>query len=167
MSVGGGANGRSAGASSMHRIGQAYRDRAAAGLLVKQEQIDYLKSRKVSNDYLRQMPRRWLPGDVYSPHDLSPREMDKWRRRNRREADVVDILGLRPLDMYKNFSLIQEFTTSSGQVKHSKETALRPVNQRKVAKMIRRIQGMGLYPTIHDHPELIRSDFYPSEQRRG
>ncbi|ATY66246.1 37S ribosomal S18 [Cordyceps militaris] len=167
MSVGGGANGRSPGASSMHRIGQAYRDRAAAGLLVKQEQIDYLKSRKVSNDYLRQMPRRWLPGDVYSPHDLSPREMDKWRRRNRREADVVDILGLRPLDMYKNFSLIQEFTTSSGQVKHSKETALRPVNQRKVAKMIRRIQGMGLYPTIHDHPELIRSDFYPSEQRRG
>ncbi|XWX01883.1 hypothetical protein V2A60_009912 [Cordyceps javanica] len=166
MSVGG-ASGRSPGASSMHRIGQAYRDRAAAGLLMKQEQVDFLKNRKMSSDYLRQMPRRWVPGDVYSPHDLSPREMDKWRRRNQREADVVDILGLRPLDMYKNFSLIQEFTTSSGQIKHSKETALRPVNQRKVAKMIRRIQGMGLYPTIHDHPELIRSEFYPSEQRRS
>ncbi|KAJ4155235.1 hypothetical protein LMH87_000491 [Akanthomyces muscarius] len=166
MSVGG-ANGRSPGTSSMHRIGQAYKDRAAESLRVKQEHIDFLKNRKVSNDYLRQMPRRWVPGDVYSPHDLSPREMDKWRRRNQRQVDVVDILGLRPLDMYKNFSLIQEFTTSSGQIKHSKETALRPVNQRKVAKMIRRIQGMGLYPTIHDHPELIRSEFYPSEQRRG
>lgn len=100
MSVGG-ANGRSPGASSMHRIGQAYKDRAAEGLREKQGQIDFLKHRKVSNEYLRQMPRRWVPGDVYSPHDLSPREMDKWRKRNQRQVDVVDILGLRPLDMYK------------------------------------------------------------------
>ncbi|KAJ6789069.1 hypothetical protein PWT90_00371 [Aphanocladium album] len=160
-----GASGRSAGTNSMRNIGQSYRDRAAASLRQKQENIDFLKNRKISNDYLRQMPRRWVPGDVYSPHDLSPVEMAKWRSRNRREVDVVDILGLRPLDMYKNFSLIQEFTTSSGQIKHSKETGLRPVNQRKVAKMIRRIQGMGLYPTVHDHPELIRSEFYPSERR--
>lgn len=66
--------------------------------------------------------------------------------------------------MAQNFSLIQEFTNSSGQIRHNRETALRPVNQRKVAKMIRRIQGMGLYPTLHDHPELIRSDFYSSER---
>ncbi len=85
----------------MHRIGQAYKDRAAEGLREKQGQIDFLKHRKVSNEYLRQMPRRWVPGDVYSPHDLSPREMDKWRKRNQRQVDVVDILGLRPLDMYK------------------------------------------------------------------
>lgn len=26
--------------------------------------------------------------------------------------------------------------------------------------MIRRLQGMGIYPTIHDHPEMIRSDFF-------
>lgn len=97
----GGANARSPGTSSMQNIGQAYKDRAAASLRQKQEAIDYLKSRKLSNDYLRQMPRRWTPGDVYSPHDLSPREMDKWRRRNQREVDVVDALGLRPLDMYK------------------------------------------------------------------
>lgn len=33
--------------------------------------------------------------------------------------------------------------------------------------MIRRAQGMGLYPTIHDHPELIRADFFPSERKGG
>ncbi|KAJ2979854.1 hypothetical protein NQ176_g2995 [Zarea fungicola] len=161
----GGPYGRSASGDAIQRMGQTYKDRAAQNLREKQEAIDYLKSRKLSNDYLRQMPRRWAAGDVYSPHDLSPREMDKWRARKARDTDVVDILGLRPLDMYKNFSLIQEFTTSSGQIKPSTETGLRPVNQRKVAKMIRRIQGMGLYPTIHDHPELIRSDFFPSERK--
>jgi small subunit ribosomal protein S18 len=33
--------------------------------------------------------------------------------------------------------------------------------------MVRRAQGMGLYPTLHGHPELIRGDFYPvgSKQR--
>ncbi|KAG5974968.1 hypothetical protein E4U55_007920, partial [Claviceps digitariae] len=54
-----------------------------------------------------------------------------------------------------------EFTNSSGQIVHSEATTLRPVNQRKIAKMIRRVQGMGIYPTIHDHPEMIRNSFFP------
>lgn len=61
---------------------------------------------------------------------------------------------------------MQEFTSSSGQINHSSSTGLRPVNQRKIAKMIRRIQGMGIYPTIHDHPELIRNDFFPEKGRK-
>ncbi|EQL02059.1 Ribosomal protein S18 [Ophiocordyceps sinensis CO18] len=117
---------------------------------------------KDSQDYLRQMPRRFEAGDVYSPHDLSSVEMAKWRRRRGpRNYDVIDTLGIRPLDMYKNFSLIQDFTSSSGQVMHSSATGLRPVNQRKIAKMIRRVQGMGIYPSIHDHPEMLRADFFP------
>jgi small subunit ribosomal protein S18 len=47
------------------------------------------------------MPRRWQPGDVYSPHDLSPAEMRKWRRHSPRTVDIVDTLGLEPKDMYK------------------------------------------------------------------
>lgn len=128
------------------------------------EAIEALRNAKNSADYLRQMPRRWEAGDVYSPHDLSPVEMQKWRRRSPRTADVVDALAIRPLDMYKNFSLVQEFTTSSGQILHSAATRLRPVNQRKVAKMVRRVQGMGLYPTIHDHPEMMREHFYPEKK---
>lgn len=66
----------------------------------------------------------------------------------------------------QNFSLVQEFTSSSGQITHSSGTGLRPVNQRKIAKMIRRVQGMGIYPSIHDHPEMIRDDFFPERRDR-
>ncbi|KAK1247429.1 hypothetical protein MKX07_002338 [Trichoderma sp. CBMAI-0711] len=135
-----------------------------ATLRNKQAQVEQLRNQKNSADYLRQMPRRWEAGDVYSPHDMSPVEMQKWRKRSPRKADVVDALGIRPLDMYKNFSLIQEFTSTSGQITHSSGTSLRPVNQRKIAKMIRRVQGMGLYPTIHAHPEMIRDNFFPERR---
>ena len=67
----------------------------------KQAQLEQLRNQKNSADYLRQMPRRWEAGDVYSPHDMSPVEMQKWRKRSPRKADVVDALGIRPLDMYK------------------------------------------------------------------
>jgi hypothetical protein len=65
------------------------------------ESVQALRNSKNSSDYLRQMPRRWDAGDVYSPHDLSPVEMQKWRKRSLRGNDVVDALGIRPLDMYK------------------------------------------------------------------
>ncbi|POR34670.1 37S ribosomal protein RSM18, mitochondrial [Tolypocladium paradoxum] len=148
------------------RLLSRYKNRAEAALKTKQAQLELLRNQKNSNDFLKQMPRRWDAGDVYSPHDLSPVEMQKWRKRSLRSNDVVDALGIRPLDMYKNFSLVQEFTSSSGQITHSSGTGLRPVNQRKIAKMIRRVQGMGIYPSIHDHPEMIRDDFFPERRDR-
>ncbi|KAL3963354.1 hypothetical protein ACCO45_000358 [Purpureocillium lilacinum] len=148
------------------RLLSRYKNRAETALRAKQAQLELLRNQKNSNDYLKQMPRRWDAGDVYSPHDLSPVEMQKWRKRSQRGGDVVDALGIRPLDMYKNFSLVQEFTSSSGQITHSAGTGLRPANQRKIAKMIRRVQGMGIYPTIHDHPEMIRDDFFPERRDR-
>ncbi|KAI0472739.1 hypothetical protein GGR56DRAFT_676805 [Xylariaceae sp. FL0804] len=105
--------------------------------------------------YARQMTRRWRPGDVYAPHDMSPGEMARWRRAQPKKRDVVDMLGLRPLDMYRNFSFISEFMTSHGRVRKGKDTGLRPVNQRKVAKAIRRAIGLGIHPSVHRHPELL------------
>ncbi|KAI5467180.1 ribosomal protein S18 [Mariannaea sp. PMI_226] len=163
---GGNAPGRGGASSSQRgdsasRLLDRYKARSATYIREKTAQMEFLKNQKMSNDYLRQMPRRWQAGDVYSPHDLSPIEMQKWRKRSLRNNDVVDALGINPLDMYKNFSLIDYFTTPSGMINHSKVTRLRPVNQRKVAKMIRRVQGMGLYPTVHAHPEMLRDQFYP------
>lgn len=83
------------------RLLSRYKDRAETAVRNKQAQIEFLRSRKISSDYLRQMPRRWDAGDVYSPHDMSPVEMQKWRKRSPRRNDVVDVLGIRPLDMYK------------------------------------------------------------------
>lgn len=59
------------------------------------------RERAVSASYLRHMPRRWGEGDVYSPTELSPRHQKQWRKRPGRNVDLVDVLGLRPVDMYK------------------------------------------------------------------
>ncbi|KAK3309037.1 ribosomal protein S18 [Chaetomium strumarium] len=115
-----------------------------------------LRNHATTDNYLRQMPRRWRTGDVYAPRDLSPTEMSKWRQGRKPLKDVIDVFGFNPLDNYKNFSLISEFMTPMGRIKHSAETGLRPVNQRKMAKAIRRAVGMGLHPSVHRHPEVLR-----------
>lgn len=97
--------------------------------------------------------------------------------------DVIDQLGINPLDEYKNISIMQEFMGPTGRIKHPKETGLRAVNQRKIAKAIRRAVGMGLLGSVHRHPEILeaerkeqleREDFFRDrvaksarDQRRG
>ncbi|KAI1211613.1 ribosomal protein S18 [Annulohypoxylon truncatum] len=119
-----------------------------------------IKQRNQNDEYARQMTRRWKAGDVYAPHDISPVEMGKWRRNQSRKKDLVDMLGLSPLDMYRNFSVISEFMTPHGRIKKSIETGLRPPNQRKLAKAIRRAVGLGLHPSVHKHPELLVRETY-------
>ena len=50
---------------------------------------------------------------------------------------------------------MSEYMTEMGRIKSSRETGLRPVNQRRIAKAIRRSIGIGLMPSVHKHPELI------------
>jgi small subunit ribosomal protein S18 len=45
--------------------------------------------------------------------------------------------------------------TEMGRIKHSSDTGLRAVNQRRIAKAIRRSIGMGLMPSVHKHPEIL------------
>ncbi|KAH7060403.1 ribosomal protein S18 [Macrophomina phaseolina] len=104
-----------------------------------------------------QAPRRWQFGDVYAPHDLTGVEAKKWKKSRRTpELDAFDTLGLDPLKEYKNFSIISEYMTEMGRIKHSKVTGLRPRNHRKLAKAIRRAIGIGIMPSVHVHPELIK-----------
>lgn len=55
----------------------------------------------------------------------------------------------------QNFSMISEYMTDQGRIKHSRLTGLRPVNQRKIAKAIRRAIGMGIHPSTHKHPDIL------------
>ncbi|CAD0107505.1 unnamed protein product [Aureobasidium uvarum] len=99
-------------------------------------------------DFERQMTRKWKDGDVYAPHDLSGVEMAKWQKgqpKGRPKKDVFDMLKINPLNHYW-----------MGKIKHSKDTGLRPVNQRKVAKAVRRAIGLGLMPSVHRHPEILQ-----------
>jgi small subunit ribosomal protein S18 len=99
--------------------------------------------------------REWKAGDIYAPHDLSPAEMKKWNKRSPPTSDVFDAVNLNPLDVYKNFSIMSEYMTDMGRIKHRKVTGLRGVNQRKLAKAIRRAIGVGLMPSVHRHPEIL------------
>ena len=58
---------------------------------------------------------------------------------------------------------MSEYMTLMGRIKHSQETGLRPVNQRKIAKAIRRSIGMGMMPSVHQHPEVMQI----ARERRG
>ena len=50
---------------------------------------------------------------------------------------------------------MSEYMTEMGRIRHSKSTGLRQVNQRKIAKAIRRAIGLGLMPSIHKHPQIL------------
>lgn len=47
--------------------------------------------------------------------------------------------------------------TEMGRIKPARMTGLRPVNQRKMAKAIRRAVGMGIHPSTHRHPMILYS----------
>lgn len=116
-----------------------------------------------------QSTRLFQDGDVYAPHDLSPAEMVKNRNartvrprslgplnsRKRGWRDVLDDLGIDPLKEYKNFTMMSEYMTDMGKIKHGRITGLRAVNQRRMAKAVRRSIGLGLMPSVHRHPELF------------
>ena len=58
----------------------------------------------------------------------------------------------------QNFSIMSEYMTPMGRIKHRSTTGLRPVNQRKIAKAIRRSIGLGLMPSVHKHPEILAAE---------
>ncbi|KAF2753822.1 putative 37S ribosomal protein S18 [Pseudovirgaria hyperparasitica] len=118
-------------------------------------------------DYGHRLPRAYETGDVYSPRDLSGAETERWAKaprkrqlmvplkRQGKRQDVFDITGINPLHLYKNYSVMSEFMLESGGIMHNNATHLRPVNQRKLAKALRRAQGLGLMPSIHRHPLIL------------
>ncbi|KAL8676130.1 MAG: hypothetical protein Q9186_007322 [Xanthomendoza sp. 1 TL-2023] len=137
-----------------------------------------------ATDLERHLYRRFRPGDIYAPHDLSPVEQHKWRQRytpsrnmknkqvtaSRRRSggpDVFDALGIHPLEEYKNFSIMTEFVTGMGRIKHRRETGLSGVNQRRVARAVRRAVGMGLMPSVHKHPEVLEKEAEDMARRRA
>ncbi|KAN0108749.1 ribosomal protein S18 [Hyaloscypha variabilis] len=139
------------------------RRQRAAGAVRSSTDIQELTNHNLAADLSKQITRRWKAGDVYAPHDLSEVEMAKWKKREKPQHDAFDILDLNPLDHYRNFSIMSEYMTPMGRIIHSKETGLRPVNQRRIAKAIRRSIGMGMMPSVHRHPEIL----YKNQRKRN
>ncbi|MCJ1469842.1 hypothetical protein MMC07_008485 [Pseudocyphellaria aurata] len=97
------------------------------------------------------------PGELYAPHDLSPVEVKKRGNFRRPNQDIFDVLGMNPLLEYKNPSIMWEYMAPMGRIRHRNQTGLRPVNQRRISKAIRRAVGMGLIPSVHPHPEVLEA----------
>ncbi|KAJ5214817.1 hypothetical protein N7468_010496 [Penicillium chermesinum] len=129
--------------------------------VAKPNRLRFLEDQKAQNESRaleKFQTRNWQSGDIYAPRDLSPVEMKKWGRRQSPSRDAFDALNLDPLSLYKNFSIMSEYVSPLGRIKHRNETGLRPVNQRKIAKAIRRAVGLGLMPSVHRHPEILASE---------
>lgn len=60
-----------------------------------------MKDKNNNANLARQSTRNWKPGDIYAPHDLSPQEMRKWKAPKQPTKDIIDMLGLNPLDHYR------------------------------------------------------------------
>lgn len=79
---------------TMQHMDQNKREAAAR----EQQRLDELqKGKKIE----RLQYRYWKGGDVYAPHDLSPEEQKKWKRRHSPSIDAFDFLGINPLHEYK------------------------------------------------------------------
>ncbi|RPA91579.1 ribosomal protein S18, partial [Choiromyces venosus 120613-1] len=104
---------------------------------------------------LQKLQSRFYPGDTYAPHDLSHFQQRSRRQRRSPRFDACDLVGINPLKEYKNFCLLSEYVSEMGRIKHSSETGLRPVNQRRMAKAIRRAIALGFMPATHRHPEYL------------
>ena len=79
-------------------IGQSTMERQA------RERVAALQRDWTRQDLEKQQQRRYKPGDVYAPHDLSGAEAAKWkklRRKGRMMQDVIDQLGINPIQHYK------------------------------------------------------------------
>ncbi|KAM7204151.1 hypothetical protein V8F33_001786 [Rhypophila sp. PSN 637] len=118
-----------------------------------------LEAQATTDNYLKMMPRFWTEGSIYAPRDLGVGEATKWStswKASKADQDKIAVLGINPLDNYRNFTFISEHMTSYGRILHSNKTGLSPVNQRKMAKTIRRAIGLGIHPSVHFHPELLK-----------
>lgn len=67
----------------------------------KEDLADKARDLTARGEVAKHQTRTWQDGDVYAPHDLSWVEMHKWKQPKRPSKDIVDVLGLNPLDHYK------------------------------------------------------------------
>jgi small subunit ribosomal protein S18 len=62
---------------------------------------------------------------------------------------------------------MSEYMTPMGRIKPASETGLRKVNQRRIAKAIRRSIGLGLMPSVHRHPEILYKESMKMRESQG
>ncbi|TFK28853.1 ribosomal protein S18 [Coprinopsis marcescibilis] len=77
-----------------------------------------------------------------------PRQVAKTSRQARK-TDIFYQLGIDPLSMATNASVLSEYVTEMGLIKPRLITNLTVKSQRKIGKAIRRARMMGVLPIFH------------------
>ncbi|KAI8384041.1 ribosomal protein S18 [Blakeslea trispora] len=94
-------------------------------------------------------------GDIYHPEDLNDARYRESLRQKRGKPtpteDAFEVLGLDPLNEYKNFRLLTHFVSDMGKILPREQTGLSAKNQRKLAKAIKRARAMGLMSSTNNH----------------
>ncbi|KAI8618913.1 ribosomal protein S18 [Chytriomyces sp. MP71] len=92
--------------------------------------------------------RLFKPYQTYEPEELNQKNAVFYQKLKAKEpkVDIFAILNINPLDFYKNTRLLSHFVTEMGHIKPRTETGLGIVNQKRLAKAIKRAQAMGLMP---------------------
>ena len=67
----------------------------------KQERVAREQNQSDKQQFAALNKRGWQVGDVYSPRDLGAHQMRRAMKGNKKNRDVIDELGVDPLDMYK------------------------------------------------------------------
>ncbi|CCG82028.1 37S ribosomal protein rsm18,mitochondrial [Taphrina deformans PYCC 5710] len=94
-------------------------------------------------------------GMIYSPADLSFEAKRPLQQKNRQSqiTDKFEEYSVNPMDEYKSFNLLSQFTTELGRIRTREQTGLSTKNQRRLGKAIRRARALSILPTAARHPE--------------
>jgi hypothetical protein len=89
------------GSEQHHLVTGIFRDSKKQAGVAAQQLSQRLQATQRLRDFEKFQPRKWKEGDVYSPHDLSWEEMEKWKKNPKVSIDAFDALGINPLHEYK------------------------------------------------------------------
>ena len=90
--------------------------------------------------------RFFKPTDTYHARDLNSDRLEKHLRylQQAKKPDYFDKMNIDIDNEYKNVALLSAFINELGMVKSRKDTGLSFVNQRRLAKAVKRCRAMGL-----------------------
>lgn len=94
-------------------------------------------------------------GMVYSPADLAFEAKRPLQQKTRQAqiSDKFEEYQVNPLDEYKSYNLLSQFTTELGRIRTREQTGLSSKNQRRLGKAVRRARALSILPTAARHPE--------------
>ncbi|KAJ3388045.1 hypothetical protein HDU92_001653 [Lobulomyces angularis] len=114
----------------------------------KSKVIQYKPHKSENQERYLFKKRFFKPNETYEPKDLNDENLRPFieHLEKQKKPDYFMKTGIDPIKEYKNVGLLSLFVSELGMIKPSKDTGLNRINQRKLAKSVKRAQSFGLMP---------------------